>query len=257
MDASSQERRQTVIPSVWTESFQVRSFEADASGHLGIQHLCNYLQEVAGNHAHALGVSIEHLRESQITWMLSRLHVQVDRYPAWREKVLIDTWPSGHNGLQATREFLVYTEKGEQVACGTSAWLMIDLKRRRPVRMPGFVDALVLPDLPRPILDSFKKLPSPEHIEERISFTVGYRDLDVNKHANSVRYIDWSLEAIPYEIRIGRFLTGLEVQHRAEATYGEEVEARIELDESAKTIRHGIYAHNSGRELAVVRSRWK
>ena len=257
MDISKKELSGVKEPSVWTEPFHVRSFEADATGHLGIQHLCNYLQEVSGNHARALGVSIERLMELKLTWMLSRLHVQLDRYPFFRENILIDTWPSGHTGLQATREFLIYTEEGEHLARGTSAWLMIDLTRRRPVRMPDFVDALVIPELPRAIPEAFKKLPAPEHQDASASFIVGYRDLDINKHANSVRFVSWALEAVPFAMRSGRILSGLEVQHRAEAKYDDKLETRIELKDEGNVIHHGVYALDTGRELAVLRSTWE
>lgn len=245
--------------SVWIESFTVRSFEMDVSGHLGIIPLCNYLQEVAGKHARELGVSMEQLQSSGLTWMLSRLHVQVVRYPAWRETVIVETWPSGHNGLLASREFLMRTEQGEAIGKGTSAWLLIDLQRHRPIRMPEFVDALVLPDRPRPVPDPFNKLPAPGETDEEAVFSVGYHDLDINRHANNVHYIRWALEAVPYEVLTGRQLVGLEVQFRAEAKYGDEIVSRIEQEdgEDGLVIRHGLVERSSGKELALVRSRWQ
>ena len=241
---------------VWTELFKVRTFETDITGHLRMAHLCNYLQEVAGNHAHALGVSIEQLKPANITWMLSRIHVQVERYPAWGETVRVETWPSGHNGLQASREFLVHSEKGEHIAQGTSGWLMIDLNRHRPIRMPEFVDALVLPDLPRPIQDNFDKLPAPPKDPDGLVFPVLYSDLDINQHANNVSYISWALEAVPYDFRTSRNLQALEIQFRAEAKYGDKIVSCTARDED-HTIHHGLYNRTTDRELAIVRSRWE
>ena len=240
---------------VWNESFQIRAFEADTSGKLSILHLFNYFQEVAGNHASALGVSIEKLNAQQLTWMLSRFHIQVHRYPAWGEKITLKTWPSDHSGLHALREFVLYDQEGKQIGQGTSGWLMIDLKRRRPIRMPDFITSIELPDLPRPVDDAFNKLPSPVENEPGKSFTVGYHDLDINQHANSVHYIRWALEAVPSEVRGEQQLSGLEVQFRAEATYGDQVESRIE--KNGLIFKHGLYEQASNRELAVIRSTWK
>ncbi|MBX2818133.1 MAG: hypothetical protein KTR29_00585 [Rhodothermaceae bacterium] len=247
---------QSIEPSiaVWNESFQIRAFEADASGHLGILHLFNYFQEVAGNHASALGVSIEKLNAQQLTWMLSRFHIQVKRYPVWGEKILLKTWPSDHSGLHALREFVMYDAEGEQIGQGTSGWLMIDLKRRRPIRMPDFITSIELPDLSRPVDDPFNKLPSPEGSEPGKSFTVGYHDLDINQHANSVHYIRWALEAVPDEIRTDRQLSALEVQFRAEAKYGDGIVSRFEKE--GLVLIHGLYEQTSNRALAVVRSTW-
>lgn len=240
--------------SIWTESFQVRTLETDVTGHLGILPLFNYFQEVAGNHARALGVSIEALQEQQLTWMLSRFHVQVDRYPARGETVVFKTWPSGHTGLLALREFLIYTDKGEKLGQGTSGWLIIDLKRYRPIRMPAFIDAIETPDLPRPIEDSFNKLPAPKKVNGSRVFSVGYHDLDINQHTNSVHFIRWALESVPYDFRTTHQLKGLEVQFRAEAKYGDGITSHVEKDSSS--FRHGICERTSEKDLAIIRSTW-
>lgn len=33
-----------------------------------------------------------------LTWMLSRFHVQVERYPAWQGRVRVETWPAATVG---------------------------------------------------------------------------------------------------------------------------------------------------------------
>ena len=229
----------------------------DVTGHLGILHLFNYFQEAAGNHARALGVGIEDLHQKQLTWMLSRFHIQVNTYPAWKDTLVIETWPSGHNGLQAIREFLLYTEDGTQIGKGTSAWLMIDLNRYRPIRIPDFIDAIELPDLPRPIDDPFNRLTAPDKELEGKVFTVGFHDLDINKHANSVHYIRWALEAVPDDIRSTSQLQGLEIQFRAEAKHGDEIVSRLSRDEQTSTFRHGLCLQATTKELAIIHSTWE
>lgn len=243
---------------VWTEAFPVRAYEADVNGTLSMAHLCNYLQEAAGNHARSLGVSVEQLQSLDLTWMLSRLHVKMQRYPSWRDTVFIDTWPSGHNGLYAAREFLIYTEDGDQIGQATSAWLMIDLKHRRPLRVPEFIDALEVPDLPRPIPDPFLKIQAPAFRASNRSYSVGYGDLDLNQHANNVRYITWALESLPLDILKTYQLRGLEVHFRAEAMYGDVIQsvARQEEDEHGLVVEHALFAQGKDRELAALRSRW-
>ena len=246
--------------SVWTEVFTVRAFEAGPAGTLTIQNLCNYFQEAAGNHAHALGVSVAQLSKKKLTWMLSRLHVKVERYPAWRDTVFIDTWPSGHNGLFATREFKVYTEAGDQVARGTSAWLLIDLLRRRPIRMPDFIDQLVLPDLPRAIADPFLRIKPLESTTIQRHFEVRFSDLDLNKHANNVSILNWALESVPVEIHRQHRVSSLEVFFKAEARQGEAILAKGRKDphENGFKLHHVLYntSDASAKEIATVKTRW-
>src|SRR3990172_1102587 len=97
---------------VWTETFEVRASETDPTGFASVPAICNYLQEVASNHAQALGVSVEQLTAQGLTWVLARLHVELDAYPAWREPVRVETWPAGLHGRYAVREFLIHDGRG-------------------------------------------------------------------------------------------------------------------------------------------------
>lgn len=246
--------------SIWTEVFTVRTFETDASGHLSVQNLCNYLQEAAGNHARALGVSVEHLLQKHLTWMLSRLHVKVQRYPAWGDTVFIDTWPSGHNGLFATREFRVYTEVGDQVARGTSAWLLIDTRRRRPIRLPDFIDRIPTPEIPRAVPDPFLKMLPLEQATIQRHFEVRFSDLDLNNHANNVSFINWAMESVPADVHRSHWIRSIEVYFRAEARQGDTIisRARKEPQEDGLLLHHALYnaADEKEQEIATLRTRW-
>ena len=260
MEAFDPSAPETKDSSIWTEVFPVRTFEADASGKLSIQNLCNYLQESAGNHARALNFSVEQLQERQMTWMLSRLHVKVERYPSWGDTVFIDTWPSGHNGLFATREFKVYTEAGDQVARGTSAWLVIDLLRRRPVRIPAFFDEVAVPEVPRAIADPFLKFAPAEHFTIQRHFEAQFSDLDINGHANNVSFINWAIESVPGGVHKSHRLQTLEVFFKAEVHQGYTIiaKARKDVHEKGLQFHHALYnaADEKQREIAILRTRW-
>lgn len=245
--------------SVWTESFRVRSYEADPGGRASIQTMCNYLQEAASNHAAELGVSIEHLTKENLIWMLARLRVEVDAYPGWRDEVTVETWPSGSDRLYATRDFLVRSDR-ELLARGTSAWLLVDAKRRRPVRQPEFITGIELPDRQRALEDLPAKLPHPpEPVREHL-VRVRFSDQDLIGHVNNVLYVDWSVESVP--LVETHAVQALEVQFRAEARYGDEVTVqtgRADVSEDGiPSVPSFLHLIASGeRELARVRTTWK
>ena len=236
----------------WREVFRVRAYEVGPDQRLTIASLCNYLQEVAGNHAHALGVSL--LQQPGMTWMLNRLHVRPIRMPAWQDDVYVDTWPSGHNGLLAWREFVVRDTAGELLAVGSSAWLMIDIARRRPVRLAASIDAIPLPDLPRPIADPFPKLAPPEAPVHHAAFEVYAGDLDQNGHANNVSFVGWAINTLPVE---SPALGSFEIDFRAEARRGDRVVS--EACEAEGGILHALYRleGDARRLLAVARSSFR
>ena len=41
----------------------------------------NILQDAAGRHADVLGLGLKQLRESDLSWVLSRIRVHVDEFP--------------------------------------------------------------------------------------------------------------------------------------------------------------------------------
>jgi medium-chain acyl-[acyl-carrier-protein] hydrolase len=137
------------------EDFIVRAYEVDAKGKASVSTICNYLQEAAGNHAEKLGVAIDHLFKLNMTWVLSRLHVHFLRFPFWREKIHLETWPSGKKGRFATRDFLIYDHNNNVIVRGTSSWMILDLKALRPILMPDFMKDIESPDRERAIDDQF------------------------------------------------------------------------------------------------------
>lgn len=247
--------------SVFTEPFRIRAYEVSPQGHVTAQTLCNYLQEAAGLHAQHLGFAMAELSDLNLTWVLVRLHAQFDAFPGWGEEVHVTTWPSGQDGLYARREYEMVTASGTRVGRGTSAWLLIDIARRRPVRIPDFIRRIQLPARPRPIDDDFPKLPAPETAEHTRTFDVRQSDLDLNAHVNNVHYVEWALESIPPAAVAGRRLHAVEVHFRAETSHGDRVRSTSGPAHDAPAtheleFHHRLVRTADDREVALARTRW-
>lgn len=249
----------TVDHHSWIENFKVRSYELSPDRELSAPSLCNYLQEAASRHAQELGVSIDHLAQHQLTWVLARLDLVILEPTHWRDEVLVETWPSKMRGFVARREFLVRLE--DRIAArATSAWLVIDLAKRRPSRLPPALLRIIVPDRPPALPRTASSLPRMEDspagdlLEQR--FEVGYGDLDINRHVNHVSYIEWALESLPTEFHEGHRLVELEADFRSEIHYPAEVVAkarRVNLADGISVV-HGV--GTSGGEAARLRTRW-
>src|SRR4030042_4033579 len=96
--------------------FSVRTYESDPNGLLRPVSLLNYFQESASDHAEKLGAGVIELMRQNLTWVISRYHIRLCRYPRWKESVELATWPCLNQGLFALREFEVRDEKGEMLA---------------------------------------------------------------------------------------------------------------------------------------------
>lgn len=209
----------------YEEMFTIRTAETGASGKARFSTLCYLLQEAAGNHAERLGFGMADLLDAGRAWILHRLQVEIARYPRRGREVTVRTWPSGGDGLRAWRDFEMRNGEGELLLRGLSHWLMLDLERRRPLRIPEEImryaeegEGHVLP------LPEGKLPPAGELRGSPLPFRVRRGDLDLNEHVNNVRYLEWMQEALEPEGEI----RSVDAEFHTECRYGEQVRAVAE-----------------------------
>lgn len=243
----------------WTEQIRIRASDVTPRGHASVLALARYFQEAAGHHADALGVSMQDLLDDDRAWVLARLQMEIDECPAWEEEITIETWPSGLDRLFATREFVIRDDRGDLVCEGTSAWLVIDTERRRPLRPPDVLYEIDPPDRPAPLDGAHDDLSPPERVDRDRTFTVRYHDLDLNRHVNNVRYLEWALETLPADVLNEAHCTGLSLQFEAETTLGDPVRATADLREEGGglTVRHRLAHAETDETLALAATRWE
>ena len=204
------------------ETFKIRSSEVDTNGKAHLQSVCNLLQEIAGNHALALNFDISQLMEKDLTWVLHRLHVVMDRMPEWREEITIKTWPSSGDTLRAYRDFQIFGEDGNEIGRSLSYWLMLNVNSRRPVRMPEEVLDMA-PKKVEHVLDiKSERLSGIEDCDSSKEFNVRRSDLDLNNHVNNVQYIGWALETLPEKTNIKE----IDIEFQAECLIDDNIVSR-------------------------------
>lgn len=242
---------------IWTESFRVRPHEVTPTGTASLLALGTYLQEAAGHHAEALGVSMQALQAENQAWVLAHLHVAIDRLPKWEDEVTVETWPSDLDRLYATREFVLHADE-TAIAHATSTWLVLDTEARRPRRPPRMLYDLETPDRPPALPHDWDDLSLPERADHRRSFDVRYHDLDVNRHVNNVRYLEWALETLPPDLLDAHRCTSLALQFKAETTLGDPVQAAAQVEDTddALDVRHALRHADDDRLLAVAHTQW-
>jgi MAF protein len=237
-------------------SFPVRSYEAGVDNNLSLSSLCNYLQEIAGLHADKLGVGIHLLQSEGVTWMLSRLRLEIAKPLAWGEDLSIRTWPSGTRGrLTATRDFIGGNSAGEEVFRAVSEWMTVNLAARRLVKLPENFSSLAPEGTPHvELAESGGKFAALGAVHGRSLIKVRFSDHDFNDHVNNVHYVEWALESIPDEYR-HRLVTRLDIVFRQEAKAGDELESLCEIVDDG-LLRHTITRLSDGALLATAETGW-
>ncbi len=243
----------------WVEDHVIRSYEVDPRGKLTVVSFCNYMQEAAANHAHALGVSIHQLLHQNVTWVLSRLALRIHSCPEWGETIRVQTWPSGTRGPFSLRDFRLTGGDNRPLGESVTAWLLIDTKTRLPLRRVPFVsERLPHVKAEHPLAHDLGKLPGLDGHDHEQTFRVRHGDLDLNRHVNNVCYIEWVMESFPLDILDNAVLTDMEVNYIAEAFSGERVLARcLKLEGKGLSFLHAISREGNGQELLRAKTAWE
>jgi acyl-ACP thioesterase len=243
---------------VWQETYAVRSYEVDCRSRLSILSIFNFLQEAASKHAEALGVSIQQLFAENYTWLLSRLKIKIDAFPALNDQIQVNTWPSGTQRLFALRDFALIHVDDRPIAVATSAWLVIDLQKRRPVRIAPFLERLKPLEGAHILTDTLAKLPGLKQYTYEHAYQVRYRDLDINQHVNNVSFVEWIVESIPKTTLASSLLSEMEINFLAEAFESDRILARCQPHNSTqRAFDHSIIREQDGQELARARTNWR
>ena len=194
------------------KNFSVPANELDHRSKIKIDALLGFLMESAAAHAAALGVSVFDLAEKNLTWVLSRYHIRIRRYPEFGETVTVRTWPASRQGVFTLRDFKAEGTRGP-VALATTSWLVIDLDTRKPVDLESR-----LRDFPvhaeRALPDDFGSLPSFNEGGEEREYPVLKSHLDFNRHVNNAVYIQWAVETVPDEVLLNSNPAEIEINYR-------------------------------------------
>ena len=182
------------IVNIWQETVPVRFGEIDRSDRLTLDGVFRLFQEMAICHAENLGVGREDMARTGQVWILSRMSVLVKSRPKYCETVTTRTWPCGWEKLFAMRNFDIRDKNDTAIVAARSAWLIVDIGKRRPLRPQSVMD-----NLPKneginaldPEDNGTASLEERKDLQKAAERKALYTDVDFNGHVNNVRYIQW------------------------------------------------------------------
>ncbi|GHV03645.1 hypothetical protein FACS189485_07330 [Spirochaetia bacterium] len=213
---------------IQAEKISVPFGAIDTSDRLTAAATFDFFQEAAINHAENLGVGREALVKSGQGWVLSRISVQWDRRPKWREEVTVRSWPRGWEKLFALRDYDIRDAEDRPIVRARSGWIVLDLEKRRPLRPQTVMENL-------PLNDGINAMTgSPAAVEPRADYKrldarlgerqAAYSDIDYNGHVNNTRYIQWIQDTIEAGVLETAAQMRLDINYLSEVKFGETVE---------------------------------
>ncbi|KAK6148058.1 hypothetical protein DH2020_018970 [Rehmannia glutinosa] len=216
---------------VYRQSFVIRSYEIGPDKTATMETLMNLLQETALNHVASAGVAgngfgaTREMSIRKLIWVVTRIHVQVEKYSSWGDVVEIDTWvdAAGKNGMR--RDWIIRDYNTHKIITrATSTWVTMNRETRRLSKIPDEVKNEVQPFyLNRAAIatenaDSQKIEKLTDETAQRIRTGLAPRwsDMDANQHVNNVKYIGWLLESVPINVLEDYNMTRMTLEYRRE-----------------------------------------
>lgn len=238
-----------------TKQYEIYYHDIDAKKRLLLTSLVNYLADISIDQSQRLGVGMQ-INEKGYAWVLYKWDIDISTHPTYGQKVFITTMPYSFRKFYCYRTYEIKNENGDLLGTAKSQWILIDIDKRRIVRVPNDVwnvygvdrtDELPMKDV-EPMVD-------PQY---SIDFNIRYSDIDTNMHVNNSKYISWALETVPLEVIKNMTLENITMIYKKETNYGHKITSLTEVkQEEDRTIcLHKIVAED-GTELNIAQSSWK
>lgn len=218
--------------------FELKTYELDQQGRMPLGILYRNLQEAAERNAVDLGFDTETMIKNGLTWVLARLQLRVTAFPEGRRTITVETWPAALESRFAMRDFrLRYGEDQACFAVASSAWLLLDIAKQRPVTVAHYLRRDQVSDIERMVTEPFPTIQTDGGSACVTEFRVRRSDLDINDHVNNLHYVEWLAESVPEDLWRRGNVRSMDIEYKRAVGYGATV--RVE----SFCVGENIYDH--------------
>lgn len=210
----------------YSRKYYLSAGECNPQAELPMPLLLTRIIDIATHHANAWGVGYAHLIKNRQAWVLSRVTVEMARWPHVNEDYTIFTWIEDYNNHFSQRVFEVQDQDGNPIGYARTIWMVIDLDKRTAVDIASLAYIREnVHDRPCPIEPQTRLRPIVEGRETEHDF--GYVECDLNQHVNTVRYLELIMNQFDLSYYDKNVPRRLEMAFVKETHYGEHATLRI------------------------------
>jgi medium-chain acyl-[acyl-carrier-protein] hydrolase len=237
---------------IYEEIYPVFSFLLDTKRRLSIPAAFGILGDAAGRDAQRRGWGYDELTRRNQAWVLIRARMLIKRQPAWGEDIILRTWPKLMEGVVAYRDFQVLDRQRNILMASSTAWTLLDLTSRKPVRLIGKeYDTGELAHY-HAIQDKPTKIQWPHAMKMVKELTAEYGHLDMNDHVNNSRYIELIMNALPVSWLLERKLLQVEVNFISEVKHHDEIQIVMPEGHTDSNIQEGFIRYKEDSRQAFA-----
>lgn len=211
----------------WDEIFRVHSYEVDFNNKAKLSSIFNFMQEAAVGHAVELHLTYDEMARRGLYWVMAKARIDIVNLPVVEGKIRVETWIKATTRLYFHREFIIYNiheNSHEEISAKASTdWVILDRVNKRIQRTN------VLEEFNSVLLDRHAieeplgKILAGGDAEPVYEKEVKYSDIDVNRHVNNARYLDFIMDAVPAAFHEDKKVKSLQVNYKHECRLGEKI----------------------------------
>lgn len=168
-------------------------------------------------------------------WVLSRIAIEMQRYPRVNETYTLSTWVESWNRHFSIRNFQISDAHGNPLGYASSVWMVLNTETRENAGLghlhlaPDHISGEAVP-IAKPGRHPALNADAPAK-----RYVFQYGDLDFYRHVNTVRYVTMLLNQFTLAEMDETQVERLELAFMREGRYGEAVDLRRQ-DEGLQTV---------------------
>ncbi len=214
----------------YSKSWLLTPGECNCEKELPVWLLTERIIDVATEHANSWEVGYARLIIDNQAWVLSRVAIEMKRWPKVNETYTLTTWVEDFNRHFSERNVEITDADGNVIGYARTIWVVIDLATRQSCDISSFGY----------IRDYVSDKECPMEKQSRIktvertrtgNYTFRYSDIDFNQHVNSLRYIRLLLDQWTADFHNSNEIARFEISYIKEGHDGQTVE--IGIDDSS------------------------
>jgi acyl-CoA thioesterase FadM len=199
------------MPDCFHMPISVATHETGPDGFVSPQSVLRWMQEAAIRGSAAFKFDDDYYHRTESGWVLANTNIDFPGLARPRDIITAETWIADFQRIMSRRQYTFTRDDGVVIARGSSQWVHVSMKRRRPIRIP------------QELLDGFPIRPvygpeDPDWGENLVSESpattlntaehrVRWSDTDVYDHVNNAMYAQWFCDMLhtsdvePHDVR--------------------------------------------------------
>ena len=241
------------------KEYEINTYNVDSNLKCKFSSLVDYLWDIVISQSDSLGETNQGFVHNNCVWILLKYDINIYEYPKLKEIITVDTEVLGAKKFYGYRGYTIKNSQGEVIAEAFSIAILIDIEKRRPVRIsPDQYEVYgIKGEMEEPTsLDDILNLEKEEYSKE---YPIRFSDIDSNNHVNNVRYMEMSIDTLPRDILKEYELANIKVLFKKETTDGDTLHVSSEIikgENNELTTLHTII-NNDENFLTKLQLKWK